>query len=149
MGSKRGFTLVETLIATTVLVFGVGVVALLIPYAIRSNISARQTTTATMVVDDKLEALRVLPLSAAALNAGGSVDPASPVTGYYDYVRVDSNGVVTVQASPSPGAYLRLWQVSGTNPKTITVIVYAVNNGISSNLLEATRSSTLVTDSFR
>jgi prepilin-type N-terminal cleavage/methylation domain-containing protein len=148
MGSNRGFTLVETLIATAVLVTGLVAVAQLFPYAIQSNASSRQTTTATMIVDDKLEALRALPLADAALNAGGSLDPASPATGYYDYVTVASNGAVTVSASSSQTAYLRLWQVSGTNPKTITVVIYAVRNGISRKRLEATRSSTLVTDTF-
>jgi Tfp pilus assembly protein PilV len=148
MGSNRGFTLVETLIATGVLITGLVAVAQLFPYAIRSNASSRQTTTATMIVDDKLEALRALPLTDAALNAGGSLNPASPATGYYDYVTVASNGAVTVSASSSPTAYLRLWQVSGINPKAITVVIYAVRNGISRTRLEATRSSTLVTDTF-
>src|SRR5262245_12960274 len=148
MRSNRGFTLVETLIATAVLVTGLVAVAQLFPYSIRSNASSRQTTTATMIMDDKLEALRALPLADTALNAGGSLNPASPATGYYDYVTVASNGTVTVSASSSPTAYLRLWQVSGTNPKTITVVVYAVRNGISRTRLEATRSSTLVTDTF-
>ena len=104
MGSDRGFTIVETLIASIVLFLGLGVAALLVPYATRSNISSRQTTTATMIVDDKLEALRALPLADAALNVGGSLNPASPATGYYDYVTVAANGAVTVSASSSPAA---------------------------------------------
>jgi len=136
------------MIATVVLVIGLVAVALIFPYAVRSNTSSRQTTTATMIVADKMEALRALPLTAPALAAGGGLNPASPVNGYHDYVTVAPNGVMTVSATPSPSAYLRLWQISGTNPKTITIVMYAMRHGLSGRPTEVTRSSTIVTDTF-
>jgi Tfp pilus assembly protein PilV len=148
MHSNRGFTLVETLIATAVLVPGLAAVAMLLPYLTSSISSSRQTTAATMILTDKMEALRRLPLTASGLNAGGGLNPASPVSGYYDYVTVAPNGAVTTGTTSSPKAFLRLWQVAGTNPKTITIVVYTVRNAISNRRLELTRSSTIVTDTY-
>jgi Tfp pilus assembly protein PilV len=148
MFSNRGFTLMETLIATTVLVPGLAAVALLLPYMSNSISSSRQSTTATMIATDKMEALRRLPLSASGLNAGGGLNPQSPVNGYYDYVTVAPNGSVSVSTSSSPTAFLRLWQIAGTNPKKITIIVYAVRSSLSNRRLETARASTIVTDTF-
>jgi hypothetical protein len=122
------------------------------PYVVTTNVSSRQTTTASMIIADKMEMLRAVPLTDASLNVGGGLNPSSPVTGYYDYVTVAQNGTMTsssvVSASAAPRAFLRLWQVAGTNPKTITVVVYTLKNGYYRGRLEATRSSTMVTDTF-
>src|SRR5262245_16343749 len=128
MHSNRGFTLVETLVATAVLVPALAALVMMLPYLTNSVSSSRQTTAATMILTDKMEALRRLPLTDSALNVGGGLNPASPVSGYYDYVTVAANGTVTISASTSPRAFLRLWQISGTNPKTITIILYTVRN---------------------
>jgi Tfp pilus assembly protein PilV len=152
MQTDRGFTLVESLIATAVLVPGLVAIAMIFPYVITTNVSSLQTTTASMIIAEKMETLRTVPLADATLNVGGGLNPASPVTSYYDYVTVASNGAMTsssvISASDAPRAFLRLWQVSGTNPKTVTVVVYTVRNGYRGVLLEATRSSTIVTDTY-
>ena len=128
--------------------------ALLFPYMIKSNVSSKQISAATIVVTDKMESMRVMPLSNAALNAGGGLNPASPTTGYHDYVVVGTDGTLTATSSLPSGAsgninaYLRLWQVSGTNPKTITVVVRALNSAGSGMQMETARSSTIVTDTF-
>ena len=149
MRNERGFTLIETMIATVVLVPGLVAVALLFPQVINTNLSSRQTAVATIVAGEKMEVLRSLPLNHASLTAGGGLNPSSPVTGYYDYVTVANNGVVATSLSSSRTAYLRLWQVTGTNPKTITVVVHSVRNAMSRQSLEAARASTMVTDTFR
>jgi Tfp pilus assembly protein PilV len=150
--TNRGFTLVESLAAAGLLVVGLVAVAMIFPYAITTNASSRQTTTASMIVAQKMEVLRTIPLTDARLNVGGSLNPASPATGYYDYVTVAPGGTLTssaaIAASARSRAFLRLWQVSGTNPKTVTVVVYTVRNGYRRGLLEATRSSTIVTDTY-
>jgi type II secretory pathway pseudopilin PulG len=148
MHSNRGFTLVETLVATAVLVPALAAIVIALPYLTNSISSARQTTAATMILTDKMEALRRLPITDSALNAGGGLNPASPVNGYYDYVTVAANGAVTTSASVSPTAFLRMWQISGTNPKTITIIIYTIRNAVSNRILEVARSSTIVTDTF-
>jgi type II secretory pathway pseudopilin PulG len=146
MHSNRGFTIIETLIATAVLVPGLAAVAMLLPYMTSSISSSRQVTAATMVLTDKMEAFRRLQWTASALNPGGGLNPSSPVTGYYDYVTVAADGTVTNVNSPR--AFLRLWQIAGTNPKTITIIVYAVRSPLSNRTVELARSSTIVTDTF-
>jgi prepilin-type N-terminal cleavage/methylation domain-containing protein len=150
--SERGFTLVESLIAAAILVPGLVAVAMVFPYVITTNVSSRQTTTASMIAAEKMEALRTIPLADGRLNVGGSLNPATPATGYYDYVTVAPGGAITssviIAASARSRAYLRLWQVAGTNPKTVTVVVYTLENGYWRGLLEATRSSTIVTDTY-
>ena len=154
MRCNRGFTLIETLIATAILVPGLVAVALIFPRVIKSNVSSKQTSAATMVIADKMEWLRALPIDDAALTAGGGLNPASPVTSYYDYVVVAADGTMTATATIPTGAskalnaYMRLWQISGTNPKTITVLIQALNGGGSGNRREAIRSSTIVTDTY-
>ena len=152
MQADRGFTLVESLIATAVMVPGLVAIAMVFPYVVTTNVSSLQTTTASMIIADKMETLRTVPLADATLNAGGGLNPASPVTGYYDYVTVAPDGTMTsssvVSVSDAPRAFLRLWQVSGTNPKTVTVVVYTLRNGYRRGLLEVIRSSTIVTDTF-
>ena len=149
MRNERGFTLIETMIAMAVLVPSLVAVAMLFPQVINTNMSSRQTAVATIVVGEKMEVLRSLPLNHASLAVGGGLDPTSPVTNYHDYVTVANNGVVTASLTSSRTAYLRLWQVTGTNPKTITVVVHSVRNAMSRRSLEAARASTMVTDTFR
>ena len=60
--NNRGFTLIESLIATAILVPGLAAVALLFPYMIKSNIASKQTSAATMVIADKMESMRSLPI---------------------------------------------------------------------------------------
>ena len=146
MRSNRGFTLAETLVATAVLIPALGGVVMLMPYLTNSISTSRQVTTANLILTDKMEALRRLPLTASQLNAGGGLNPASPVSGYSDYVTVTPEGGVNPTASPI--AFLRLWQVSGTNPKTITIVVYTLRNALSNRRMEVARSSTIVTDTF-
>jgi hypothetical protein len=62
------------------------------------------------------------------LSAGGSVTPASPATGYVDYV--STNG--TPSSSSTGAAYIREWMItndsnSPTQIKTITVMVKQIS----------------------
>jgi Tfp pilus assembly protein PilV len=94
--SIRGFTLLETLITTAVLVFGLSALALMFTFTVRTNIDTRQRTTAVLLLNDKLEELRSLPLAVGT---------------YVDYPTVANT------------AYIRQWQISETNPKSIDVAV--------------------------
>jgi Tfp pilus assembly protein PilV len=57
----RGFALLETLLASTILVVGVLSLAQLLTFASRANIVAGQVTTATILAAAKMEELRGLP----------------------------------------------------------------------------------------
>ena len=62
----RGFALLETLLASTILVVGVLSLAQLLTVAARANVAAGQVTTATILAADKMEELRGLPWGATA-----------------------------------------------------------------------------------
>jgi hypothetical protein len=155
--SKRekgaGFGLVEVTIAMAVLLVGLG--AMLNLFLMAAGLSANQGETAKRVTEyaqDKMEQLlsldfldstsdtSVYPISATggtglggALAASttlptGGIDPASPATGYVDYL--DASGSL-VGAGASTALYVRQWSIStgsSTTIKTVTVTVRAMRS---------------------
>ena len=87
--TERGFSLVEVLIASTILIAGLVSLAQLFTVATASNISARHTTYATALAAQKIEELRA-----------AAPDPGAPPGG------ADDAGVYTRRWStvPLPGA---------------------------------------------
>lgn len=67
---KKGFTLLELIIATTMLAIGVLSMGLLFPTGMRSANFTRQNTKAIEYCQQQLEYLRTLPTSSTELNAG-------------------------------------------------------------------------------
>ena len=70
--TERGFSLVEVLVASTILIVGLVALAQLFIVATASNISSRHVTYATVLAAQKLEELRSLP--SAQQSDLGSVD---------------------------------------------------------------------------
>ena len=131
----RGFSLLEVVVATSILVAGVAGVAPLLVMASRANQSARITTMASLLAQQKMEQLRALEwgrdpsgallsdidtdLTAAfAAGAGGFGLQPSPagsldrnVDGYCDFI--DANGRVVGGGSvvPAGAAYVRRWSI--------------------------------------
>lgn len=68
--NERGITLIEVLIAVVVLSVGVLAVGQLFPAGSRSQVTARMTTTASYLAQERLEQLNCLPFTAADLSAG-------------------------------------------------------------------------------
>jgi prepilin-type N-terminal cleavage/methylation domain-containing protein len=62
-GSDRGFTLVEMLIATVVVVIGLVAVAQLVPTSMMMNANNRSDGTALVIAQRQMEALRAVPLT--------------------------------------------------------------------------------------
>lgn len=89
---EQGFSLVEVLVATTVLVVGLVALAQLFTVATLSNLSASQTTHATVLAAQKLEELRSL-----ALLARGQTPPW---------------GLTPLEDRDRVGAYTRRWDVA-------------------------------------
>jgi type IV pilus assembly protein PilV len=82
-GSRsRGFTLVEVLVALTVLSVGLLAVAALFPSGTRKIRSAKKTSAATYAAQQLVEQVRALPKGDAGLNAGRH--PAAGYTTYAD-----------------------------------------------------------------
>ena len=65
----RGFTLIETLITTAILVSGLVAVALLFSYTARTTLNNQERTTATLLLYDKMEELK-----SSRITSGGSDD---------------------------------------------------------------------------
>ena len=65
---QRGFTMIETLIATMIMVVGVVGVAQLIPLSIRLNSSNRDDSTALVFAQRELDAMVDQPVSAATFS---------------------------------------------------------------------------------
>jgi prepilin-type N-terminal cleavage/methylation domain-containing protein len=63
-GGERGFTLVEMLMATVIVVVGLVAVAQLVPTSIMMNANNRNDGTALVIAQRQMEALRAVPLTA-------------------------------------------------------------------------------------
>ncbi len=89
---QRGFSLIEMMIASFVLVIGVISVASLIGYSISSNYMAKNDTIATSAAERELERLRSLGFSSltdggSTLGSDGKISfSGSAVIGYSDSV---------------------------------------------------------------
>ena len=68
--TEGGASLAELMIALVVLSIGIMAVAQLFPASSRGQLSDRMRSTATLYAQDKLEELRALPFTDAALTAG-------------------------------------------------------------------------------
>ena len=146
--SNRGFTLVETLVTTAILVTGLVAVASLFSWSVATNLTNQQRTAATSLMADKMEQFRAVSLSDAMWTAGGSLNVASPSSGYWDYVTVASDGTITSDTSSTTAPYIRIWAVSGTTPRTVTIIVYAQKAGLTRTRTEMIRATTMAINSF-
>ena len=116
--SVRGFTLLETLIATGLIVTAVAGLAQLFALSVRFTRDAGQFGVALVAAQDKLESLRSL---AFGYDEGGGTltDPALRVTPahtlagdverYVDWL--DERGSV-VSSAAAGAAYVRRWRVS-------------------------------------
>lgn len=103
---SSGFSLLEVLVATTIMLVGVAALAQLAVLAARANRTAHTTTVAAVLAQQKMEQLRGLGLSPSPAGALGQ-----NTTGYCDFV--DGNGrVLGGGTTPPPGAvYIRRWSV--------------------------------------
>ena len=93
-GEQRGFTLVELLVAAAVASIGFLGLAALHVTSIRATSVGRNTSVATTLATEQLEAMRRTPSNALA-----SVDPETVTVGAHDFVRQ-----ATVVAAPPGGS---------------------------------------------
>ncbi len=86
MRDKKGFTLIEVMVAMTVLLIGILGVMAMQYYAITGNAASRELRTATTLTDEVLDRLLGAPY-AAMVAAGDSAD--APITAAADYAGDD------------------------------------------------------------
>jgi Tfp pilus assembly protein PilV len=116
---NRGFTLIEALITATIVACGLVAVAAIFSFAIRANISNRQMAVATSLAYDKMEELKWI---------------TSPADGT-DLVALDDR-------------YLRIWHIGSTQPRSVSVTVYAVSDPLTRHQTELIEVTTLLSPAF-
>jgi type II secretory pathway pseudopilin PulG len=126
VGHISGFTLIEALITTVILVSGLAAIAGAFSYSSVTALRMRQHTAALILVAGKMEDLKV------------SED--LPIGRYSEYLEIASDGVIV---TAGPGAtYLRDWDVTGETPNRITVTLYARQAGKKGRYFELARATT-------
>jgi prepilin-type N-terminal cleavage/methylation domain-containing protein len=123
---RNGFSLLEVLVATTILTVAVTSLAQVIAVATRANATARMSALAALLAAQKLEQLRTLMWSFDAAGAstgeivaGGALD--RDVYGYVD--RLDAGGRTVLDASTA--AFVRRWSIAPlpAHPDTLVLQV--------------------------
>ena len=127
MRRERGFTIVELMVALTILLIGILGVVSILAVTFRASAYSRHATEATVIAEQKLEELR----GSITLPADGSYD---------DGGTIDSRGVLD-----SAALFTRTWVVSTVNPtdangnsvtlRQIEVTVAWNENGTSNQVL--------------
>jgi prepilin-type N-terminal cleavage/methylation domain-containing protein len=120
---ESGFSLLEMLIASAVLLIGItGVTALFAVALSRTSTYGDQATRTAEYAQDEMEAL--LGSSFTSLTAGDGMTTLT--SGFYDYILPDGT-----KTTDSTGAiYMRRWKIADTTSslKTITVKVTCLSN---------------------
>lgn len=135
--SQAGLSLIETLVATAILLLvAVGIMVMALTAITTTENQGHLAARTAEYAQDKMEQLLALAYGnstsntgvfpatstgGTGLSIGGSADPANPVQGYVDYL--DVNGNLTTAAN---WYYIRVWQIEApagmTNVKRITVV---------------------------
>ena len=126
MRSNRGFSFVETLITSVVLLMGLVAVATMFSYSIGAHYMTRQRTTGITLLYEKMEEFRSSHLDDALWN---TIDG-------FDYVTLDGAG------------YRRVWHVSLSSPRSVTIIVYVERSGLTGRRTELIRATAMATRTF-
>ena len=140
-----GFTLIETLVATALLVTASLSIATLFAYSVRTNILNQQRTTATLLAASKMEELRATIVDLSI--SGGGLDGSDPATDFWEYISISTDGTLRVDTTTT-APYLRLWQIDGTNPRLVTVAVFAEQSRITGDPTELVRITTTLTNGY-
>lgn len=146
--SNAGFSLVETLVATTLMATAIATLAQLFALSTRTNVSAHYTTYAAVLAQQKMEELRALSwgfdtqglavsdtttntaVTPMTSNGGTGLKPspstalADDTTGYVDYIDQYGNKVQQTGAGNPNIVYTRRWSITPlpTNPNNTLII---------------------------
>jgi len=146
--NQSGFTLVETLVATTILAIALTSLAQLFAISVQNNLVARNSSFATILAMQKMEQLRGLTygfdtlglpitdtstdtaVSPEAANGGTGLAPSPSNTlrvgtnGYVDYVNANGVSLGGGTVVPTGTSYIRRWMVEPlpTNPNNTIIL---------------------------
>ena len=117
---QDGFSLVEVLVALTILAVGLLALALLQTTAIKGNALASKSTIATQLAQDRLEQFRHTAWTAIVSSPAGGYDTAT-LTPVYSAFPGSQGDVVTVRGTD----FYRAWFVSNDSATMRTITVWA------------------------
>ena len=137
--AEQGVTLIETVVATGILLVAMGgLVSIAYVATTTTENNGHLLARTTEYAQDKMEQLLALtygdpssdttvfpagPAGGTGLTIGGSVPPAAAVAGYVDYLDVNGNLLGGGVNPPATWYYKRVWQISSpsANLKQIAV----------------------------
>ena len=138
---QRGFSLLEALVATTILTVAVVSLAQVVATATRANLLARTSGLASLFATQKMEQLRALAWTFDAdgtatsdVTSGGTgLSPSPPdalardVSGYAD--QLDASGRIVIDAASA--VFIRRWAITPlpSHPDTLVIQVSVGRNG--------------------
>lgn len=131
LNHQKGLTLVEVLVATTILTIGLLGVALMQVMSITGNTFSKEMEVATQLSQDMIERLKGMPYDDNALHGGAHPTQIDVGNGLAPAPSGDPNNVIDERGQWGAGSGLRLytrtWDVDDNSPvqgmKTITVTV--------------------------
>jgi hypothetical protein len=143
LGSERGTTLLETVIATSLLlVVMIGLLSMAALATVYTENHGHLEARTTEYAQDKMEQLLALvytdsitntivfpavPFGGTGLSIGGSSDTAAQVNGYVDWLQQDGSLLGGGVTPPTEWFYERVWEVSqltsGVKRITVTATV--------------------------
>jgi len=124
--TRNGFTLIEALITTVILVTGLTALAGAFSYSSLHTLRIQQQTAALALLSSKLEELKV----AAQLPPGR----------HSEYLQIAADGAI-VAGGPGSG-YKRTWEITAEMPSRITVIILGKARGRGQQYFELARATT-------
>lgn len=132
---QRGFSLVETIIATSLLAVALVTLVQFIGLSVQSGVAARARTATTLMAEQKMEQLRALPWSVIAAMPAG-------VTDYLD--AAGNERCINASVPCGEAVYVRRWSASpaafSPGLLIIDVDVRAVGHGHGSTTLVTARA---------
>jgi prepilin-type N-terminal cleavage/methylation domain-containing protein len=135
MSSQRGFSLLEVLVATTIVAVGVAALAQLFAVSTNANKHARATTLATVLAIEKMEHLRGLmwafdhhgvPLTDPRLAVSPSDALRHNTAGFCDFVNRTGQSLGEGTAPPPGTTYVRRWSIEPLHADPGNVLVLQV-----------------------
>jgi prepilin-type N-terminal cleavage/methylation domain-containing protein len=172
---ERGFSLLEVLIATSVMTVAIAGLAQLFAVSTRANSSAKNTTYASVLAQQKMEQLRGLtwgfdilglPMSDTVTNitvvpettVGGKGLSPSPANslgtntdGYCDFLDRNGKWLAGGSTPPADAVYARRWSIEPlpTNPNNTLVLQVLVTRAGRRNDVDTSSSAARMPDEAR
>jgi prepilin-type N-terminal cleavage/methylation domain-containing protein len=103
---ERGFSLIEAVVAATIIAVALGALGRVTLAAARANSAGRSVTVAVLAARQKMEGLRALSVDHPSLAASPPEALLTNTTGYHDLLDADGR-----PAAPANAAFDRRWLI--------------------------------------